>query len=126
MTSARIRWSFLLIAGLILSGCSPPAKSISTTAAEDKFFKEGLNQYINSGDLTTLQQVPKQYPQGEWRNEAELLIKMAMQLAQREKKDQALASCQQKRNALIKDNKNLEETLKQLKEVLIDTELKAK
>ncbi len=133
MTPARICWSCLLLALLMLSGCSLPRVS-KPLAEEANLFRQGLHQYIASGDLTSLKQLPQQYPQGAWSNEAELFIKMALQQAQQKKQEQALrekekqplASCRQKQAALVQDNKKLKATLNQLKEVLIDTELKAK
>ena len=50
-----------------------------TTSDETKLFAQGLDQYIESRDLTTLKLLPQQYPQGEWRTRAEGIIGIAEQ-----------------------------------------------
>ncbi len=134
MTLALSRWFFLLLMCLSLTGCSLPMFNMAA-ANEAELFAQGLDQYIASGELTTLKRLPQQYPQGEWRIKAAAIIDMVKQQrqlqAQLEKKDQQLALCQsdkdlanckKEQDALVQDNQMLEETLKRLKEVLIDTE----
>ena len=134
MTTVLTRWLFLFLVSFVVTGCSLPILNLSA-AKEVELFAQGLDQYIASGDLTTLKQLPQEFPEGEWRLKAEAIIEMARQQrqlqAQLEKKDKKLAlcpdvkdlaSCQAERSALVQDNQMLEETLKQLKEVLIDTE----
>lgn len=138
MKSAITRCLFVLLACLLLTGCSQPIQNFFVTR-ETELFSQGLDQYIASGDLTTMQQLPQKYPQGEWRLKAEAIIDMAnllqQQKSQLEKKDKklaicqedkALADCQKEKTALAQDNRLLEETLKSLKEVLIDTEKRTK
>jgi hypothetical protein len=149
MTSATIRAIFFPLVFLVLTGCTLPAMSISENK-ESKLFAEGLDRYITASDTTTLEQLPLLYPQGEWRVRAETILDLADQKlhhqallnsnkkelakCQDEKKElikcqvekKELAKCQDEKMALIQDNKMLEATLNQLKEVLIDTELKAK
>ena len=147
MTSGVTRWSFLLLTCIVLSGCALPLLNMSA-AKETKLFALGLDQYIASGDLATLEQLPQQYPQGEWRTKAEIIIEMvALQRQQQGQLEQKgkdladcqapedptdclapeeLANCQEDKKALAQDNLMLEETLKRLKDVLIDTELQAK
>ena len=129
MTSATIRALFFLLIFLILTGCTLPALSKSMNG-ESKLFAEGLDRYITTSDPTTLEQLPLLYPQGEWRTRAESILDMADQKLQRQSqldfKNKEFANCQEEKKALVQENKMLEATLNQLKEVLIDTELKAK
>ncbi len=115
------RFSPLLIC-FVLSGCSLPA--LHQPATDDAaLFAQGLDRYLASGNRTALQQLPH----GEWRTRAEALLRLPrQQQALLQQKEQDLADCQQKKAALEQDNRLLEETLKQLKEVLIDTERQAK
>ncbi len=126
--------SYLLCMLLLLAGCSLPwLKGPVNTEAE--LFALALDQYISSGDLTTLNQLQQKYPKGKLWRKAEKIIKMTdeprelkAQLTRmnneltlcREKKE--LSNCQQEKEALTQDTKMLEKTLKQLKEVLIDAE----
>jgi cell division septum initiation protein DivIVA len=95
---------------------------------EAELFAQGLDQYLATGELTTLNLLSKQYPQGEWRARADGLIEMAKQQqqqhAQDQKNNQGLSQCQAEKHLLVEDNKILEATLERLKQVLIDTELK--
>lgn len=132
MTTALIRWLFLFLAFLVLSGCSnlPSLDILNRPATEEtEFFAQGLDHYIKSRDLSMLKQLPKRYPQGEWRARAEGIIDIAelQQLQQRrlEKKNRELAHTQQEKEVLFEDNKILEVTLERLKQVLIDMELRA-
>ncbi len=128
MTSATIRAFLFLLIFLVMTGCTLPAMSLSDTR-ESKLFAEGLDRYITTSDPTTLEQLPLLYPQGEWRTRAESILDMADQKSQRRSlldlKNKELANCQEEKKGLIQENKMLEATLNQLKEVLIDTELKA-
>jgi uncharacterized protein YceK len=139
-------WLFPLIFALLLTGCSSLSKLTLPDTGETKLFAEGLDRYIATSDPTTLEQLPLLYPQGKWRGRAETILDMAetqLQLkallddkeqviAEKElaleqcQTNQEFAICQAEKNALAQDNKMLEATLNQLKEVLIDTELKAK
>lgn len=129
MTSATIRTFFFLLIFLVPTGCTLPAISLSDIR-ESKLFAEGLDRYITTSDPTTLEQLPLLYPQGEWRARAESILDMADQKSQRQSlldlRNNELANCQEEQESLIQENKMLEATLNQLKEVLIDTELKAK
>ncbi|WP_020677537.1 hypothetical protein [Geopsychrobacter electrodiphilus] len=142
MTSVVARWCIVSLTFLLLAGCSLPALNMPGTQ-ETELFAQGLDQLLASGDLTTLNQLLQQYPQGEWQTKAAGLITMVkkqkqlqeQQQALLEKQEQKLASlkdnkalavCQQQKDALAQDNQVLEKTLKRLKEVLIDTELQAK
>ena len=118
-----------LLVGLVLAGCSSlPMLNISG-AEESELFAQGLDQYIASGELTTLKLLPQRYPQGEWRTRAEGLIGMAerqqQQKARLQQETQELAQCKTEKDALVEDNQILEVTLERLKQVLIDMELRA-
>ncbi len=129
MTSATIHALFIPLFFLMLTGCTLPAMSFSENK-ESKLFADGLDRYITNSDPTTLEQLPLLYPQGEWRVRAETILDLADQKLQHQalldSNKKELAKCQDEKKALDQDNKMLEGTLNQLKEVLIDTELKAK
>ncbi len=139
-----ISWCCLwLLCCSVVSGCSrlsallniPAAKEAELSAQQEpelsaqqetELFAQGLDQYLESGDLKTLSLVPKRYPQGDWRFRAEGLIAVAKQQQQHttqlQKKQQQFANCQTEKAFLIKDNQMLEVTLERLKQVLIDVE----
>ncbi len=136
MTKAITRWSCLLVLCLTSIGCSgismsqqPVIEPQSPVSGEAELFAQGLDQYLATGDLTTLHLLSKQSPQGEWRARADGIIDMArrqQQLqAQDQKNNQTLTNCLAEKRLLVEDNKILETTLERLKQVLIDTELKA-
>jgi hypothetical protein len=121
-----IRWFSPLLICLVLTGCSLPLLNLSSTE-ETEYFAHGLDQYIASGDLTILKRLPQQYPQGEWRTKAEGLVGNAEQhQARLKEKEKELEQAQKEQATLVKKNQELEVTLEQLKQVLIDMELKTK
>jgi hypothetical protein len=133
MTIAITRWFYPLLVGLVLTGCSNlPMLNVAGTE-ETKLFAQGLDQYIESGDLATLKLLPQQYPQGEWRTKAKGLIEMAerqqkarlQQETQLQQEARELGQCKTENDALVEDNQILEVTLERLKQVLIDMELRA-
>ncbi len=126
MTAVIIRWFSPLLICLVLTGCSLPLQNLSSTE-EIEYFARGLDQYIASGDLTILKRLPQQYPQGEWRTKAEGLVGKAEQhQAQLKEQEKELEQAQKEQATLVKKNQELEGTLEQLKQVLIDMELKTK
>ena len=126
MTAVIIRWFSPLLICLVLTGCSLPLQDLSSTE-ETEYFAHGLDQYIASGDLTILKRLPQQYPQGEWLAKAEGLVGKAEQhQARLKEKEKELEQAQKEQATLVKKNQELEGTLEQLKQVLIDMELKTK
>lgn len=126
MTVVIIRWFSPLLICLVLTGCSLPLHNLSSTE-ETEYFAHGLDQYIASGDLTILKRLPQQYPQGEWRTKAEGLVGNAEQhQARLKEKEKELEQAQKEQATLVKKNQELEVTQEQLKQVLIDMELKTK
>jgi hypothetical protein len=126
MTTVIIRWFSPLLICLVLTGCSLPLLNLSSTE-ETEYFAHGLDQYIASGDLTILKRLPQQYPQGEWQAKAEGLVGKAEQhQARLKEKEKELEQAQKEQATLVKKNQELEVTLEQLKQVLIDMELKTK
>jgi len=134
-----IHWALMLLAGLVLTGCSLPILNMSATG-ETQFFADSMDQLIESGDLSSMKRLPELYPQGQWRARTEYIIdlaetntkmsetssellkstkKMEAQLAQ---KDKEFAACQLETDHVRKDNEMLEATLVRLKELLIDME----
>lgn len=137
MTTILIRWCLWLLCCSVVSGCSnlsailhEPAVTENELSSlkETELFAQGLDQYLKSGNLKTLRQLPKTYPQGAWRPRAEGIIAVAKQqqkqATQLQKKDQQLASYQAEKAFLVKDNQMLEVTLERLKQVLIDVEMR--
>ena len=77
-----MRWFTPLLVFLVLAGCNNlrMLKMVKVpTSDETELFAQGLDQYIESRDLTTLKLLPQQYPQGEWRTSAEGIIGIAEQ-----------------------------------------------
>lgn len=72
-----IRWFSPFLVYLMLSGCSSLPMLTMPKSEETKLFAQGMDQYIESGDLTTLKLLPQVYPRGEWRDRAEGIIDMA-------------------------------------------------
>ena len=130
MTTAITRWSFRLLVCLVVTGCSSMPLLNSPATEEADLFARGLDQYLASGELSTLALVPEKYPQGEWRTRADGVIALAEKQQQQhvllQKKEKQTNRCQAERDALVKDNQILEETLERLKQVLIDMELRGK
>ena len=122
------RWFCGLLAGLVLTGCSSMPMQKMPTEEEKELFTQGLDQYLASGELTTLTQLAEKYPQGEWRPRAEGIIELAKQQQQQQarlqKTEQQLTRCRTEKEALGTDNQRLEVTLERLKQVLIDMELR--
>jgi hypothetical protein len=147
MTNKITRWAFRLLVCLVVTGCSsfpvvkkPVAEDVGGRSSapvttmpnteEADLFAQGLDQYLETGELTALTLFPQEYPAGEWRTRAEGIIEMAkkqhQQHDQLQQKDKDLAQCHTDMGALAENNKSLEITLEQLKQVLIDMELHAK
>ena len=106
---------------------------------ETESFAQGLDQYIANGDLQTLKRLPQEYPDGAWGPRAELVVRLAEQqeqcVAGKEqttgakqdlRKDKELSRCQNEMAALRQNNQELEETIAQLKKLLIDMESRSK
>ena len=151
MTTASHRWLAVLLVAVVLAGCQglPFAqKGSSTTKAsltETESFAQGLDQYMANGDLQTLKRLPQEYPDGAWGPRAELVVRLAEQqeqcVAGKEqttgakadkqkqqdlRKDKELSRCQNEMAALRQNNQELEETIAQLKKLLIDMESRSK
>ena len=144
MTKTITRWCLWLLFCLVVSGCSsmpakhrPAAQDAEILAAketellvteEPELFAQGLDEFLSSGELTSLRMLSKNYPKGVWLQRAEGVIAMAerqQQLnARLEKTAQQLTNCEKEKDFLVKDNKILETTLERLKQVLIDMELR--
>lgn len=128
MKMVLIRWFFPPLLCLVLAACSLPEINLSAKK-ETEFFAEGLDRYVETGDLTLLKRLPHEYPQGEWRSRAEGLIEIAEQQQQQQSllknKSRQLAHARQEKEVLFQDNQMLEVTLERLKQVLIDMELKS-
>jgi hypothetical protein len=141
MTSSLNRWFSVLLVSVILAGCQGLPFVQKTTLTETESFAKGVDQYIETGDLQTLKLLPQEYPDGEWGPRADWVIKLAEQqekcaadneerTAMREGeqkqqaflKDQELVLCNQEMVVLRQNNQDLQETIDQLKKLLIDME----
>jgi len=141
MTSILNRWLPVFFVGLLLAGCNglfvPPGASMT----DPELFAEGLDQYIESGDLQSLKLLSQQHEDGQWAARAELVIQLVEQqeklLAEIENKahvkeagqtkqalleEKKLARCNNEMLVLRQSNQALEETIDQLKKLLIDME----
>lgn len=129
MTTLLIRWCATILFCLLLASCSSLPMMKLPQSAEAEFFIDALDQYIESGSLSALKRLPEHYPDGKWRARAETIIAMAERQkplqARTEKSEQLLAGCQHEKDILLQENQMLENTLAQLKELLIDMELRA-
>jgi len=122
---------FLL--SVILAGCQGLALQQKTALTETELFAKGLDQYIETGDLQTLQRLPQEYPDGTWGRRAALVVKLAEQQEKRaaaaEKTTGVQAAELARRDheiaALRKNNQELEETIARLKKLLIEMELRS-
>ena len=122
---------FLL--SVILAGCQGLALQQKTALTETELFAKGLDQYIETGDLQTLQRLPQEYPDGAWGRRAALVVKLAEQQEKRaaavEKTTGVQAAVLARRDheiaALRKNNQELEETIARLKKLLIEMELRS-
>lgn len=127
MTMAKTFWLTSLLACLMLTSCAPTFLT-TPEADEARLFEQGLDQYILSGDLSTLKLLARQYPQGEWRSRAEHIIGADEQLRQQQAllkaKEEELVDSQKEKDALAQEVLILEKTLERLKQVLIDMELR--
>lgn len=131
----------VILSGLLLAGCQglPALQKQSLTDAE--LFARGLDQYSATGDLQSLRRLPQELPDGAWRARAELLVRLAEQQdqcladqqastdakagAQKQaalQKDKELDRCRKEMADLRQNNQDLEETIAQLKKLLIDME----
>jgi hypothetical protein len=141
MTSSSNRWLSVLLVSVILAGCQGLPFGQKTTLTETEFFAEGLDQYIETGDLQSLKLLPQKYPNGKWGSRADWLVKQAEQqemcAADKEKmtdmkggkkqqnallKDRELALCNQEIADIRQNNQDLEKTIDQLKKLLIEME----
>ena len=139
--TAPNRWFFILLVSVVLAGCQGLHLQQKRSLTETEFFAEGLDQYIETGDLQPLKRLPQEYPGGEWGHRAELVVKLAEQheqlVADKEKtiglkeagqkkqalqKDQKLTRCDNEMAALRQNNQDLTKTIDQLKKLLIDME----
>lgn len=132
MKTVPLHRVFLVLGCLWLAGCIalPGAKPLPP--GDRDLFARGLDEYVATGDLTTLKSVPEIYPQGQWRSRAVTVIDLVEQqrkqksgLKKMEGLDKELTACQQEKEYLKQDNQALVTTLERLKKVLIDTELQA-
>ena len=128
MTRTITLWCLWLLCCFVVSGCSSMSAILDAPAAKEaELFGHGLDQYLESGDLNTLNLLQKSYPQGiemaKRQQEQEAQLKETkVKTAELKKKDQQLSSCQSEKAFLVKDNQMLEVTLERLKQVLIDVE----
>lgn len=140
MTTSN-RWLFLLLVSIVLAGCQGLHLRQMGSLTEAEAFAQGLDQYIDSGDLQALKMLPKEYPDGAWGPRAELVVRLAEQqdqlVADQKKtiggkeaeqkqqalqKDQELTRCDNELAALRESNQELTKTIDQLKKLLIDME----
>ena len=123
----------MFLVSVILAGCHGLALQQKTALTETELFAKGLDQYIETGDLQTLQRLPQESPDGAWGRRAALVVKLAeqqekraaaaenttgVQAAELARRDHEIA-------ALRKNNQELEETIARLKKLLSEMELRS-
>jgi hypothetical protein len=122
MTRTITLWCLWLLCCFVVSGCSSMSAILDAPAAKEaELFGQGLDHYLESGDLNTFNLLQKAYPQGDWWLRAEGVIEMAkrqqeqeaqlketkvkaaeLKAAELKKKDQQLSSCQSEKAAELK------------------------
>jgi chromosome segregation ATPase len=110
-------------------------------------FANGLDQFITTGDLTSLRLVAEKDVLGEWGMRAEAIVKLheknatlnkevaglnkeiatlneilGNQQAQLKKKEEQLSHTQETKELLTRDNEILEVTLERLRQAMVDLE----
>ena len=128
MMTAEIRTGAMILLIFALAGCGAPMFNLPTPA-ERKLFAQGLDQYGQTGDIRILETLPQEYPEGEWSRRAEIVMQLIeeqrRQTAALAREQKSLADCQKEKAYLASDNQMLESTLEQLKQLLIDMEMRA-
>ena len=123
----------ILLVSVLLAGCQGLPLQQKSSLTEAELFAQGLDQYSETGDLKTLQRLPQEDPDGAWGSRAALVLKLAEQqeklAADKEKMSDmqagALARCDHEMAVLRQTNQELEETIAQLKKLLIEMELRS-
>lgn len=128
MTIAQIRIGLLFILCSALVGCGSPLFKLPLPE-EQKLFVLGMDQYEHTGETRILETLPRQYPDGEWTRRAEDVLRLVeeqrQQAAAIARDKEKLNACRQEKAYLASDNKMLEATLEQLKQLLINMEMRA-
>lgn len=126
MSRANLRGAVVLLAVLLLCGCSGLQQLNIPVTGDARAFTQGFDRYMTHGDPAAL----KALPEGEWQARANQLITLGTEQKQRQaelsKLRQQLKTREQEIEFQKQEIKRLETTLNQLKEVLIDSELKPK
>jgi len=133
MSPSLNRCFVVFLVSVMLTGCQGMFVQQKSSLTETELFAKGLDQYIETGDLQTLQRLPQEYPDGAWSSRAALVVKLAEQqekrAADKEKmtgmKAEELARCDNEIAVLRKHNQDLEETIARLKKLLIEMELRS-
>lgn len=120
----------ILLMSVILAGCQSLPFQQNSSLTETELFAKGLDQYIETGDLQTLQRLPQEYPDGAWSPRAALVLKLAEQQQKRAADQEKItdmkagerARCDHEMAALRQNNQELEETIARLKKLLIEME----
>lgn len=70
-------WNLIFLVAILLTGCSsiPPTWDLPENRTSDTFAK-GLDQYISSGDPTSLRLLAEKDVQGEWGLRANAILKL--------------------------------------------------
>ena len=133
MSAPLNRCFAVFLVSVMLAGCQGLPVLQESSLTETELFAKGLDQYIEAGDLQTLQRLPQEYPDGAWGSRAAMVVKLAEQqkkcATDQEKmtgmKAEELARCDKEIAVLRKNNQDLEETIARLKKLLIEMELRS-
>jgi len=123
---------FVISCGLLvlLTACSGPyLKDFNPRSSAEKLFVAGLEDFSSRGGLKKLEKVEARYPRSKWAGYAASILS-AQQAVKTEQaisaeNAQANAELSSQLDALRQENLQLNETIEQLKKLLIELEQRA-
>lgn len=128
------RWIFFLLLGVFLSGCAPlfPEQwgvPSQTAVSDQRDFDRHLELFLATGDPASLDQYVAEHPPGNHRSRAQALSLFAHELQQCRKQSAELVAASRSNLEMIdgleEKNRQLLETIEQLKSLLIQLEQRA-
>lgn len=112
----------VLMLAILLSGCAIP---LLPDIQQPQQFGVALDQYLTQSDLTALETLAAQQPASVWSQRANALAyQLKQQRLQLSKEQQRFDQTQQQHKLCQQENTDLKETMEQLKQLLIEMELR--
>jgi len=132
-----MRYLFLFMLALALSGCLPAGSLNPPERKAREAFLQGFEAWTDSGSTDSWEPLLRDYPESSWATHARHLADQTASMAQQqetmsalEAKSKRLAAetdrCKQENKRLQQDINLLNENIDQLKRLLVDYELRAK